>query len=388
MNMQDLKFWLVKNVAQEFAIEGDIVHMEENSNGHINNTYILTTMGGGGKAMMKRYVLQRINDKILKDPVQVMENIHKVLYHIHRKMRSLQQDPEIYDTKKDEKLLRLIPLKSDEHSTYVRRVYDDSGTWRCYNFIEGCVTYNVVETITQAYTVAHAFGSFQELLGDISIDCIHETIPDFHNTPKRFQRLLEVVHSDPFDRVKSVIPEISFVKARRPKLSIITNLCESGNVPVRLTHNDTKINNILIDKDTNKAICVIDLDTVMPGSSLYDFGDLIRTVVSPSEEDELDLRKIVFRMPIYEALVDGYTDASQSLCQDEIRYLAFSGILMTLEVGMRFLTDYLEGDVYFKSSRPSHNLDRARAQFRLVELLEDNQSRMEDYLQQKMKHRS
>ncbi|MGB0776087.1 MAG: phosphotransferase enzyme family protein, partial [Akkermansiaceae bacterium] len=264
---------------------------------------------------------------------------------------------------------------------------EGGGIWRCYNFIEGCMTYDIVENTRQAYQAAHAFGSFQDLVSDIEIADIEETIPDFHNTPKRYSRLMEVVEQDPAGRLSSVQEEVEFIRARQQEVGRLIDLKNQGVLPERITHNDTKINNVMIDAETDEAVCVIDLDTVMPGLSLYDFGDLVRTAVSPAAEDEKDLSKVEMRMPMFEALAEGYMNSCDCLCEAEIEQLAFAGKLISLEIGIRFLTDYLEGDVYFKSHRDGHNLDRARTQLKLVQLLEENMPAMEEFVQRLAKAR-
>jgi Ser/Thr protein kinase RdoA (MazF antagonist) len=233
-----------------------------------------------------------------------------------------------------------------------------------------------VENTRQAYQAGHAFGSFQDLVSDIDVQDIEETIPDFHHTPKRFANLMNIIEEDPCGRVASAQAEIDFVKQREDITNKLISQLDQGVLPVRITHNDTKINNVMIDVETDEAVCVIDLDTVMPGSSLYDFGDLVRTVVSPAAEDELDLSKVEMRMPMFEALAEGYMDGCDCLCEAEIDQLVFSSKLISLEIGIRFLTDYLEGDVYFKTQRDQHNLDRARTQLKLVEKLEEKEEAM------------
>ena len=231
--------------------------------------------------------------------------------------------------------------------------------------------YDIVENPRQAYEAAKAFGSFQDLVSDIPLENIDETIPDFHNTSQRYANLMQAVAEDPLNRVKAVKKELDFVRSNAGIVSTLIDLHNAGVLPKRITHNDTKINNVMIDSETDEAVCVIDLDTVMPGLSLYDFGDLVRTAVSPAAEDEKDLSKVVVRMPIFQALVEGYLDGCDCLCDAEIENLALSGKLITFEIGMRFLTDYLIDDVYFKTSRRGQNLDRARNQFELTRKLEN-----------------
>lgn len=364
----------IEEVANEFAIAGEFIDGSEIDSGHINATYMATFKRQDGK--LNRYIFQRINEKVFKDPHAVMRNVEMVTRHINWKVMRVKRDI-------GGQTLNLYPARGG-------RFYATGaggGIWRCYNFIEGCRTYEIVENTRQAYQAAHAFGSFQDLVSDFPVEDIEETIPDFHNTPKRYSRLMEVVEADPMGRLAEVQEEVNFVKAREGIVSKLIDLRDAGVLPERITHNDTKINNVMIDIETDEAVCVIDLDTVMPGLSLYDFGDLVRTAVSPAAEDEQDLSKVELRMPMFEALAEGYMDACDCLCDAEIKQLSFAGILISLEIGIRFLTDHLEGDVYFKTHRDGHNLDRARTQLRLVELLEENEDEMKQFVERLAKAR-
>jgi hypothetical protein len=370
----------LQQIASKFDIHGEVIKVEENLCGHINKTFIVHVGSVETAQEPRRYILQRINHHVFQDPIAVMRNIKNVTQHIECKLRN-------ENIRYGQKTLTLIPMKECHEQYYFQNDEHDGSIWRCYNFMQGCKTYNTVENAKQAYQAAYAFGIFQNLVSDIPIETILETIPDFHNTPKRLERLLEVVKKDRVGRLKNVENEMHFIRRRKHLVTKLINLCRNGKIPIRITHNDTKINNVMMDIVTDEAVCVIDLDTVMPGLSLYDFGDLVRSTVSPTEEDEVDLSKVEFRRFIFEALVQGYIDSCDCLVEEEIQNLVFSGILMTLEVGMRFLTDYLEGDLYFKTTRESHNLDRARTQFRLVELLEDNLIQMEDFVQRVYKEK-
>tara|TARA_B110000285_G_scaffold45386_1_gene50707 strand:+ start:1783 stop:2916 length:1134 start_codon:yes stop_codon:yes gene_type:complete len=365
----------IKEVASEFAIAGEFIEGEEVHSGHINATYKATFRNDDGR--IHRYIIQRINEKVFKDPLAVMRNVEMVTSHINSKVMRVKRDS-------GGQTLSLYPAR--DGSFFASGT--GGGIWRCYNFIEGCRTFEVAANTRQAYQAAHAFGSFQDLVSDISVEDIEETIPDFHNTPKRYDRLMRVVDTDPRGRLAEVTAEVDFVKARKAMLSKFIDLRSRGDLPVRITHNDTKINNVMMDVESDEAVCVIDLDTVMPGLSLYDFGDLVRTAVSPAAEDERDLSKVNVRMPMFEALAEGYIDGCHCLCDAELDNLAFAGILISLETGMRFLTDHLEGDVYFKIHQDGQNLDRARTQFRLVELLEQRQAEMESCIDRLAKARS
>lgn len=362
----------IQDVVSQFAISGELIGSEVIESGHINATYIASFQKRDGR--VERYILQRINGDVFLDPPAVMRNVEMVTRHINEKVMRMKRD-------QGGQTLSLYPARSGQF--YITG--KGGGLWRCYNFIEGCKTYDIVENTRQAYQAAHAFGSFQDLVADIALDEIHETIPDFHHTPKRFQRLMEVAEQDSHGRRVDVQPELDFVKEREGIVSKLIDLKEAGMLPERVTHNDTKINNVMMDIATDEAVCVIDLDTVMPGLSLYDFGDLVRTAVSPAAEDERDLSKVEMRMPMFEALAQGYVDACSCLSDMEIKHLVFSGKLISLEIGMRFLTDHLEGDVYFKTHREGHNLDRARTQFKLVELIEAAEPEMERFVQKLVK---
>ena len=359
---------LIESIGNQFAVSGRLVDGYEVKSGHINSTYCGTFQQANGS--LQRYIFQSINRNVFKDPYGVMENVERVTRHINSK---------VLRSKKDlgGQTLNLFPARAG--GSWVEDA--DGGVWRCYNFIEGCVTFDVVENTRQAYQAARAFGSFQDLVSDLDAATIKETIPNFHNTRQRFQRLQQVAAADPMGRLESVRGEYDFVCARESVTGILLDQLAAGAIPLRVTHNDTKINNVMIDSETDEAVCVIDLDTVMPGLALYDFGDLVRSATSPAAEDETDLSKVAMRMPLFEALVEGYLDSASEFINDiEIGYLPLAGKLMTLEVGIRFLTDHLEGDVYFKVHRPNHNLDRCRTQLRLVECIEAQESAMNAFV--------
>ena len=359
---------LVASIGMQFAVQGDFVLGEEIDSGHINATYRATYRQANGSD--QRYIIQAINRHVFKDPYAVMKNVECVTRHINTRVLRLKNDL-------GGQTLNLFPAR-----TGGAWIEDAHGTvWRCYNHIEGCVTYNVVENTRQAYQAARAFGSFQDLVSDLDTRTITETIPDFHHTRKRFDRLMAVAAADPLGRLDAVRPEFEFIRQRESLTGRLLDLVEAGEIPVRVTHNDTKINNVMIDAASDEAVCVIDLDTVMPGLVLYDFGDLVRSATSPAAEDETDLTKVEMQMAMFEALVEGYLHAAGDFINDtEIEHLAYAGKLMSLEVGIRFLTDFLEGDVYFKTHRPSHNLDRCRTQLKLVERIEAHEPEMNAFV--------
>ncbi len=364
----------IAHIGDQFAINGEFLYGEELRNGHINTTYRACYRTDDGRE--ERYILQRINDYVFKDPALVMKNVEKVTRHITWKILRCRRDAA-------GQTLTLYPARGGRSYIYLP---EEGGMWRCYNNIEGTHTYDVVENTRQAYQAGFAFGSFQELISDMNPEDIRESIPDFHNTPKRYDALMASVEADPLDRVKNCTAELELLRSWAPKLGKLIELQQSGKLPTRITHNDTKINNVMLDEETDCAVCVIDLDTVMPGLVLYDFGDMVRTATCMAEEDEEDLSKVYLQMPFFESLAEGYLDAAHSfLTKEEIDLLAFSGWLITTEIGIRFLTDYLDGDKYFRIERPDHNLIRARNQFALAKSIQANLPRMENHIRKLIK---
>lgn len=352
-------------LAERFAIRGDFVEAVPYGSGHINDTYAMTVSQAGRPV---RYLLQRINDRIFTNVPALMSNISQVCRQAHRSL-ARQGAPDA-----SRRALTLIPtVEGDPFETD-----PDGHHWRMYLFIEGATGHDIVQNPEQAFAAARAFGQFQKLLADLPIDGIHETIPDFHHTPKRFQAFEQALAQDPHNRAAKARPEIDWLLAHRELASALLDKHHEGSIPLRVTHNDTKLNNVLIDDATDEAICVIDLDTVMPGLALYDFGDLVRTSTSPVAEDEPDPGKVTMRMNMFEALTRGYLDgAGDFLNSAEVQSLPLAGMVITLTIGIRFTTDYLLGDVYFKTKREDHNLQRARTQFALVDSMEAQQAEMQ-----------
>jgi aminoglycoside phosphotransferase (APT) family kinase protein len=348
----------VRAVSGQFQIAGEFVSATPYGSGHINDTFCAVYRHAGGTA---RYVHQQINHHVFRDPAALLDNIARVTAHIRGKLAN---EPDV-----DRRVLTLVPAKTGGH---LHR--DDRGNyWRTYRFIEGAHTNDTVQSPQQAYQAARAFGRFQALVADLPAPRLHDTVADFHHTPKRFAALEEAIARDAVNRGREAAPEIAFALSRK---SLTSRLLEAG-LPERVTHNDTKFNNVMLDDRTGEGICVVDLDTVMPGLALYDFGDMVRTTTSPAAEDEQDLRKVAMQFPMFKALVRGYlSSAGNFLTPAETRYLAFAGKLITFEIGVRFLTDFLAGDTYFKVHRPGNNLDRCRTQFRLVESIERQEEEM------------
>ncbi len=342
------------------CFEGRFIEGTPYGFGHINDTYAVYFKKHDGNT--HRYILQRINHDVFKDPEGLMENIIKVTGHLRERIIETGGDP-------DRETLNLIPSKDG-------KLYYKSSCgnyWRGYIFIEGAQTYQVVENSTHLYNAGKAFGRFQRLLNGFPADSLHESIPDFHNTKKRFESFLKSVEEDAVNKAREVQAEIEFILKREKDVSVLIELQKKGRLPLRVTHNDTKFNNVLIDNNTGEGICVIDLDTVMPGLSLYDFGDSIRSGANSAAEDEKDLSKVSMDLNLFERFTCGFLENSgEFLNPDEIEYLPFAAKLMTFECGMRFLTDYLNGDTYFRIHRKHHNLDRARTQFKMVKDIEEN----------------
>lgn len=355
----------IGRIAGAFQLPGSFVSAAPYGSGHINDTYAVTQDLGGSP---RRFLLQRINERVFRDPRGLMANVSRVCAHAQSRLRQAGRRDA------DRRALTLVPAKSgsDWHEDGV------GGCWRCYLFIEGATGHDVVKNEQQAREAARAFGAFQALLADLPGGRLNETIPFFHHTPTRYANFVRALRADAHGRAAAAAEEISFALGREAEASLIVKAMSDGVIPERVTHNDTKLNNVLIDDATGEGVCVIDLDTVMPGSALYDFGDLVRTSTSPAAEDETDLSKVQMRMSMFRALTEGYlTSAGGFLTAQERAWLPFSGKLITFEIGLRFLTDWLEGDVYFKVRRPGHNLDRCRTQFALVRSIEAQMKEME-----------
>ncbi|HNX53794.1 MAG TPA: aminoglycoside phosphotransferase family protein [Pontiellaceae bacterium] len=347
----------LKEVIEAFQCSGKYLRGERYGSGHINDTYKVTCKENSREV---HYILQRVNHTVFKDVPELMKNIGQVTRHQRKKFE------EAGTQELARRVLTLIPAVDGKD--YCR---DSKGNfWRTYVFIEGAVGIDVVENTKQAFEAAKAFGAFQGQLADLP-GRLTETIPEFHHTRSRFNVLKAAISADVCGRAANIKKEIEFAVSREALVDVIIDRMASGEIPERVTHNDTKLNNVLIDTVTGKGMCVIDLDTVMPGSILYDFGDMVRTTTTTAAEDERDLSRVELDLDYFEALVKGYLEtASGFLVPKERELLPFSGKLITFEIGLRFLTDYLQGDVYFKTHREGQNLDRCRKQFKMVESME------------------
>ena len=343
----------IMQVAGHFRLEGEVERFVELTAGLINNSYRLSCGA-------QEYVLQQINTYVFKQPEQVMSNVQRVTEHLRRKLTEAGEDPA-------RRALHLIET-TDGGNMY----RDEQGRcWRVYDFITDALTRDRVETAEQFRQVGAAFGEFQRMLFDFPAAELYETIPHFHDTRKRFETFRQAVATDRAGRVKDLAPEISFFLNREEMMSSIVVAIERGELPLRVTHNDTKTNNVMLDAQSGMALCVIDLDTVLPGSARYDYGDALRFGASSAAEDEPDLSKIWLDMDYFRAFTDGFVpQVRQALTDAELKLLPLGLKVITCELAMRFLTDYIDGDLYFKIRYPEHNLVRTRAQMRLLEDIE------------------
>lgn len=351
-----------------FKLPGELKECIRYGSGHINDTYRLTYETPQGT---KRYILQRMSTSIFKKPLELMENVSGVTAWLRKKIIENGGDPE-------RETLTLV--KSNDGLPYF---VDSTGEyWRVYLFIEGATCYDAVKDDNDFYQSAVAFGHFQRLLADYPAETLHETIKDFHNTPDRLEKFKKAVAEDICGRAASVQKEIDFILEREELTHALYDLQLDGRLPLRVTHNDTKLNNIMIDDETGKAICVIDLDTVMPGLTANDFGDSIRFGASTALEDEQDLSKVSCDLHLFDVYARGFIEGCGGALTDlEIDMLPMGAILMTFETGIRFLTDHLEGDHYFHIHREGHNLDRCRTQLTLVKDMQEKLPQMNAIIQ-------
>lgn len=351
-----------ESIARRFRIRGEPTAVTPVPTGHIHDTYIQTTAEAG---RVIRYLLQRINHTVFTDPPRMMENIIRITEHIRHGLR--ESDPALAHRQ-----LEVISTKDGQGCCR-----DATGNfWRAYNFIEGAATYDMLTSASAAYEAARMFGWFQKMLLDLPAPPLHETICGFHDTPRRLAHFEGILRADPCNRAAGAKPEIDFIFENAALCHALADLVTAGEIPIRIAHNDAKINNVMLDTGTGKGVCVIDLDTVMPGLSIHDFGDLVRTATCPAAEDERDLSTVAVDVSLFDALARGFAQGTGGfLTPAEKRHLVFGGKLITFEQIIRFLTDHLAGDVYYKVHREGHNLDRARTQMKLVQsIIEQEES--------------
>ena len=350
-------------ILRQFCLDAEPASCTPYGCGHINRTYLVATAGG------RCYILQKINHHTFRDVAGLMENIELVTEHLRRKS----PDPR--------SVLTLIRTKDGK--SYLEA---DDGYWRVFRFVEDSICLQQPESDADFYESAVGFGTFQQLLSDFPAEKLHETIPNFHNTPDRYRAFRETLTRDPMHRAAQVQPEIEFALARQAEMAALQNALDAGELPLRVTHNDTKLNNVLFDAKTRRALCIIDLDTVMPGSALYDYGDSIRFGAATAAEDERELDKMEMSLERFRVFTRGYVRACPGLTQKELELLPLGAKVMTMECGVRFLTDHIDGDNYFSIHREGQNLDRAHTQFKLVADMERKWDKMKEIVNEEVQN--
>ena len=359
---------MIDEVIMKFNIKGKLVSVDINDSGNINKTYVATFQEDDGS--LKKYLVQRINTSVFVEPYKLMKNIEEVTSYLKRQMRK--------NGDSSHRVLEVVKTKDNKTLCYI----DNNGQrdyYRIYEFIENAVTYNYSTDANIVYNTGVAFGNFQKSLKDYPMSRLHETIPDFHDTKKRYQKLIDDIKIDPEGRVMEVANEIVSILIREDICSLIMDSLGTDRIPYRVTHNDTKVNNVMMNIETGEYMAVIDLDTVMPGSLLFDYGDGIRSTASTAAEDETDLSKVHLNLELFEAYTRGYlSEMAPYITEDELDLLGESIRIITLELAIRFLNDYINGDTYFKTNYDKQNLDRARNQLKLVQ---DIESKL-DYINQ------
>ena len=359
---------MIEKILEKFNIDGELIDVVVNNSGNINNTYVATFRKDDGSN--KKYLVQRINTTVFTEPYKLMKNIEGITSYLKKQMRR--------DGDSTHRVLELVKTKDNKTLCYV----DDDGQrdyYRVYEFIENAITYDYSTDPNIVFNTGAAFGNFQKSLIEYPMNRLHETIPDFHNTKKRYKKFIEDIKIDPEGRVMEVANEIVFILMREDICPMLVEHLGTQRVPYRVTHNDTKVNNVMMDAHTGEYMAVIDLDTVMPGSLLFDYGDGIRSTASTAAEDETDLSKVNLNLELFEAYTRGYlSEMAPYITEDELDLMGESIRIISLELGMRFLNDYINGDTYFKTNYDKHNLDRARNQLKLVQ---DIESKL-DYINQ------
>ena len=361
---------MIKKVLENYNINGELVKIEENNSGNINRTYVVKFKKDEKEF---RILVQKINTTVFTQPYKLMANIDNITTFINKKLTKMNDS--------EHKTLNIIKTKNNDLLSKVNGEY-----YRVYNFIENAEAYNYSTDLDIVRNTGVAFGNFQKMLADYPMNKLEETIRDFHNTPKRLKQLLNDIKIDCKKRTMNVAEQIVFILQREDVCSQIMELLGTEEIPLRVTHNDTKVNNVLMNKDTGKFMAVIDLDTVMPGSLLFDYGDGIRSTASNAKEDETDLNKVYINLDLFEAYTDGFlSQMAEYLTETEVLLMGESVRIITLELAIRFLNDYINGDTYFKIDYETHNLDRANNQLKLVKDIEEKLEYMNNYINQSYK---
>ena len=362
---------MIEQILEKFNIEGELIDYKKINSGIINKTYVATFKRKDGTE--KKYLIQKINTKVFTEPYKLMKNIEGVTTYLKKQMIKLE------DT--THRVLEVVRTKDGKSLCYITNASDTREYYRIYEYIDNSISYNQSVDKKIVFNTGKAFGNFQKLLRDYPMNKLEETIKDFHNTPERYKKLIDDIKIDSEGRAIEVAKEIVFILMREDIYSLIMDDLRSGEIPLRVTHNDTKVNNVMMNKDTGDFLAVIDLDTVMPGSMLFDYGDGIRSTASTVSEDEKDLKKISINLELFEAYTDGYlSEMAPYLKYDEVSLMAESIRIITLELAIRFLNDYINGDTYFKIDYDTHNLDRARNQIQLVKDIEKKLDFMNNYI--------
>ena len=361
----------VEKICDQFDIKGTMIDFECKNNGNINKTFLVTYKMDDGE--IKQFIFQKINTTVFKEPYKLMKNIENITKFIELKTEFLE----------DEKhpCLKVIKTKSRKPLSVIHDRNGEKQYYRAYNCIENSISYDVSTDKNTVFNTGLGFGHFQRLLIDFPVNTLEEIIPDFHNTPKRYKKFLEDIELDVVDRVDDVSKEIVFVLKNAGRIDLITQLLADGKIPYRVTHNDTKVNNVMMNKNTGEFLTVIDLDTVMPGSILYDYGDGVRSTAASALEDETDLDKVFFDLKLFEAYTEGYlSEMAEYMTEEEVCNMGESIKIITFELGLRFLNDYINGDTYFKTEYEKHNLIRARNQFKLLSDIDKKMSYINDFI--------
>ncbi len=367
---------MIEEILEKYNIEGKLVNYTQNNSGNINKTYVATFQKEDGTT--KKYLIQKINTKVFTEPYKLMKNIEGVTKYLKKEM--------INEKDNNHKVLEVVKTKDNKSLCYITNASDTREYYRIYEYIENAISYDSSVDKDIVYNTGKAFGNFQKLLRDYPMNKLEETIKDFHNTPERYKKLMYDIKVDSEGRVEEAAREIVFIIKREEYLSLIMEDLNSKRIPLRVTHNDTKVNNVMMNKDTGDFLAVIDLDTVMPGSMLFDYGDGIRSTASTASEDETDLNKVSLDLELFKAYTDGYlSEMAPYLTYEEVSLMAESILIITLELAIRFLNDYINGDTYFKTNYEKHNLDRTRNQIHLVKDIETKLQYMDDYIMKKYK---